>query len=315
MRGLVIKNTGSWYQVRTDDGQFIECKIKGNFRLKGIRSTNPVAVGDRVQIILNQEGTAFINEIEDRKNYIIRRSSNLSKQSHILAANLDQCMLVVTINYPETSTIFIDRFLASVEAYRIPVLLVFNKIDAYSEDDLMLLGALTRIYMQVGYECFHVSSLTGEGMEDVVAALKDKVTVFSGLSGVGKSSLINRVEPGLSLKIAEISDSHDTGKHTTTFAEMFPLSFGGSIIDTPGIRAFGLIHMEKTEISHYFPEIFKRAEDCRFYNCTHIHEPGCAVCEGVEEGAIERIRLDEFLSLAREMRVSAQSLDPDIHLG
>ena len=181
MRGLVIKNTGSWYQVRTDDGQFIECKIKGNFRLKGIRSTNPVAVGDRVQIILNQEGTAFINEIEDRKNYIIRRSSNLSKQSHILAANLDQCMLVVTINYPETSTIFIDRFLASVEAYRIPVLLVFNKIDAYSEDDLMLLGALTRIYMQVGYECFHVSSLTGEGMEDVVAALKDKVTVFSNL--------------------------------------------------------------------------------------------------------------------------------------
>ena len=300
MRGLVIKNTGSWYQVRTDDGQFIECKIKGNFRLKGIRSTNPVAVGDRVQIILNQEGTAFINEIEDRKNYIIRRSSNLSKQSHILAANLDQCMLVVTINYPETSTIFIDRFLASVEAYRIPVLLVFNKIDAYSEDDLMLLGALTRIYMQVGYECFHVSSLTGEGMEDVVAALKDKVTVFSGLSGVGKSSLINRVEPGLSLKIAEISDSHDTGKHTTTFAEMFPLSFGGSIIDTPGIRAFGLIHMEKTEISHYFPEIFKRAEDCRFYNCTHIHEPGCAVIQAVEDGEISESRYFSYVSMFEE---------------
>ena len=300
MRGLVIKNTGSWYTVRTEDGRDIESKIKGNFRLKDIKSTNPVAVGDRVVIDINKEGTAFITEIEERKNYIIRRASNLSKQSHIIAANVDQAVLVVTVNHPVTSIVFIDRFLVSVEAYRIPVILVFNKIDAYSEDDLMLLGALTRIYMQVGYACFHVSSLTGEGMEDVVAALKDKVTVFSGLSGVGKSSLINRVEPGLNLKVAEISDSHDTGKHTTTFAEMFPLSFGGSIIDTPGIRAFGLIHMEKTEISHYFPEIFKRAEDCRFYNCTHIHEPGCAVIQAVEDGEISESRYFSYVNMFEE---------------
>ena len=207
---------------------------------------------------------------------------------------------MVTVNHPVTSTVFIDRFLASVEAYRIPAILVFNKIDLYDEEDLLLLGALTQIYMQVGYECFHVSSLTGEGMEDVVAALKDKVTVFSGLSGVGKSSLINRVEPGLKLKVAEISDSHDTGKHTTTFAEMFPLSFGGYIVDTPGIRAFGVIHMEKTEISHYFPEIFKRASECRFYNCTHIHEPGCAVLEAVEKGEISESRYFSYVSMFEE---------------
>ena len=285
MKGIVVKSTGSWYSVRMDSGEVMECRIKGKFRMKGIKTTNPVAVGDVVKVEVNPDG-AVINR--------------MSKEAHIIAANVDQAVLVVTVNHPVTSTVFIDRFLASVEAYRIPVLLVFNKIDAYSEDDLMLLGALTRIYMQVGYECFHVSSLTGEGMEDVVAALKDKVTVFSGLSGVGKSSLINRVEPGLSLKIAEISDSHDTGKHTTTFAEMFPLSFGGSIIDTPGIRAFGLIHMEKTEISHYFPEIFKRAEDCRFYNCTHIHEPGCAVIQAVEDGEISESRYFSYVSTFEE---------------
>ena len=299
MKGIVVKSTGSWYSVRMDSGEVMECRIKGKFRMKGIKTTNPVAVGDVVEVEVNPDG-AVINRIEDRKNYIIRKSTNLSKEAHIIAANVDQAVLVVTVNHPVTSTVFIDRFLASVEAYRIPVLLVFNKIDAYSEDDLMLLGALTRIYMQVGYECFHVSSLTGEGMEDVGAALKDKVTVFSGLSGVGKSSLINRVEPGLSLKIAEISDSHDTGKHTTTFAEMFPLSFGGSIIDTPGIRAFGLIHMEKAEISHYFPEIFKRAEDCRFYNCTHIHEPGCAVIQAVEDGEISESRYFSYVSMFEE---------------
>ena len=296
MKGIVVKSTGSWYSVRMDSGEVMECRIKGKFRMKGIKTTNPVAVGEVVEVEVNPDGAV----IEDRKNYIIRKSTNLSKEAHIIAANVDQAVLVVTVNHPVTSTVFIDRFLASVEAYRIPVLLVFNKIDAYSEDDLMLLGALTRIYMQVGYECFHVSSLTGEGMEDVVAALKDKVTVFSGLSGVGKSSLINRVEPGLSLKIAEISDSHDTGKHTTTFAEMFPLSFGGSIIDTPGIRAFGLIHMEKTEISHYFPEIFKRAEDCRFYNCTHIHEPVCAVIQAVEDGEISESRYFSYVSMFEE---------------
>ena len=294
-----MKSTGSWYSVRMESGEVLDCRIKGKFRMKGIKTTNPVAVGDVVEVVVNPDG-AVINRIEDRKNYIIRKSTNLSKEAHIIAANVDQAVLVVTVNHPVTSTVFIDRFLASVEAYRIPAILVFNKIDLYDEEDLLLLGALTQIYMQAGYECLHVSSLTGEGMEDVVTALKDKVTVFSGLSGVGKSSLINRVEPGLKLKVAEISDSHDTGKHTTTFAEMFPLSFGGYIVDTPGIRAFGLIHMEKTEISHYFPEIFKRASECRFYNCTHIHEPGCAVLEAVEKGEISESRYFSYVSMFEE---------------
>lgn len=294
-----MKSTGSWYSVRMESGEVLDCRIKGKFRMKGIKTTNPVAVGDVVEVEVNPDG-AVINRIEDRKNYIIRKSTNLSKEAHIIAANVDQAVLVVTVNHPVTSTVFIDRFLASVEAYRIPAILVFNKIDLYDDEDLLLLGALTQIYMQAGYECLHVSSLTGEGMEDVVTALKDKVTVFSGLSGVGKSSLINRVEPGLKLKVAEISDSHDTGKHTTTFAEMFPLSFGGYIVDTPGIRAFGLIHMEKTEISHYFPEIFKRASECRFYNCTHIHEPGCAVLEAVEKGEISESRYFSYVSMFEE---------------
>lgn len=294
-----MKSTGSWYSVRMESGEVLDCRIKGKFRMKGIKTTNPVAVGDVVEVEVNPDGAVIIR-IEDRKNYIIRKSTNLSKEAHIIAANVDQAVLVVTVNHPVTSTVFIDRFLASVEAYRIPAILVFNKIDLYDDEDLLLLGALTQIYMQAGYECLHVSSLTGEGMEDVVTALKDKATVFSGLSGVGKSSLINRVEPGLKLKVAEISDSHDTGKHTTTFAEMFPLSFGGYIVDTPGIRAFGLIHMEKTEISHYFPEIFKRASECRFYNCTHIHEPGCAVLEAVEKGEISESRYFSYVSMFEE---------------
>lgn len=299
MKGIVVKSTGSWYSVRLESGEQIECRIKGKFRMKGIKTTNPVAVGDAVEVEVGAEG-GVISQIMDRKNYIIRKSTNLSKEAHIIAANVDQAMLVVTVNHPVTSTVFIDRFLASVEAYRIPAILVFNKIDLYGEDDLLMLGALTQVYMQAGYECLHVSSLTGEGVEDVVAALKDKITVFSGLSGVGKSSLVNRVEPGLDLKVAEISESHDTGKHTTTFAEMFPLSFGGCIVDTPGIRAFGLIHMEKNEISHYFPEIFKRATDCKYYNCTHIHEPGCAVLEAVENGEISESRYFSYVSMFEE---------------
>lgn len=299
MRGTVVKSTGSWYSVRLESGEQVECRIKGKFRMKGIKTTNPVAVGDVVEIEAGAEG-GVISQIMDRKNYIIRKSTNLSKEAHIIAANVDQAMLVVTVNHPVTSTVFIDRFLASVEAYRISAILVFNKIDLYEEDDLLMLGALTQIYMQAGYECLHVSSLTGEGIEDVVAALKDKITVFSGLSGVGKSSLVNRVEPGLDLKVAEISESHDTGKHTTTFAEMFPLSFGGYIVDTPGIRAFGLIHMEKNEISHYFPEIFKRATGCKYYNCTHIHEPGCAVLEAVENGEISESRYFSYVSMFEE---------------
>lgn len=304
MHGLVIKNTGSWYLVKTDGGEEIECKIKGNFRLKGIRSTNPIAVGDRVKIITNNEGTAFIAEIEDRKNYIIRRASNLSKQSHILAANLDQCMLVVTVNYPETSTIFIDRFLASAEAYRIPVKLIFNKVDAYNDDELHYMNSLIDLYTYIGYPCFKVSAQKGEGIQAIKNELKGKVTLFAGHSGVGKSTLINAILPELNVKTANISTYHNKGMHTTTFSEMFPVEDNGYIIDTPGIKGFGTFDMDEEEVGHYFKEIFQYSKDCKYNNCTHTHEPGCAVRAAVEEHLISESRYTSYLNMLEDKEES-----------
>ena len=296
--GLVIRNTGSWYTVKTDDGgQLIDCKIKGNFRLKGIRSTNPVAVGDHVTLVPNNEGTAFITEIADRRNYIIRKASNLSKQSHIIAANVDQAMLVVTVNYPQTSTTFIDRFLASAEAYRIPVVLIFNKVDILDDDELRYLDMMINLYETVGYECRSISAERGDGVETVMQLLEGKVTVLSGNSGVGKSTLINRLLPDANLRTSEISDAHNTGMHTTTFSEMLPLPSGGYIIDTPGIKGFGTFNIEPEELSGYFKEIFRFSRDCRFSNCTHTHEPGCAVLKAVEDHYIAVSRYQSYLSM------------------
>ena len=299
MHGLVIKNTGSWYTVLTDDGQLFDCKVKGNFRLKGIRSTNPVAVGDRVEIVSNPEGTAFITEIDDRRNYIIRKSINLSKQSHIIAANVDQALLVVTINYPQTSTTFIDRFLASAEAYRVPVILVFNKTDLLNVDEAHYQQMMIALYENVGYECHTISAVTGEGVDQLKSLLPGKITLLSGNSGVGKSTLINRFVPDANLRTAEISDAHNTGQHTTTFSEMIPLSEGW-LIDTPGIKGFGTFDMEPEELTSYFKEIFRFSQDCRFSNCTHTHEPGCAVLQAIENHLIAPSRYQSYLSMLND---------------
>ena len=304
MKGLVIKNTGSWYTVRTDDGRDVESKVKGNFRLKEIRSTNPVSVGDRVNIDINNEGTAFITRIEDRKNYIIRRASNLSKQSHIIAANLDQAMLIVTVNYPITTTVFIDRFLATAEAYSVPVKLVFNKIDRYKGEDKEYLDALINLYTTIGYPCSTLCAKTEEGLDALKAELKDKITLLSGHSGVGKSTIINKLVPGVNLRTGDISEYHNKGMHTTTFSEMIPLPEGGYLIDTPGIKGFGTIEMETAEISHYFPEIFKFSEDCRFNNCSHRHEPGCAVLQALEDHYISESRYKSYLSILEDKEES-----------
>ena len=300
MTGLVIKNTGSWYTVKTDSNQLVECKIKGNFRLKGIRSTNPVAVGDRVSITPNLEGTAFITSIEDRKNYIIRKSPNLSKQSHIIAANVDQAFLVVTINRPVTSTTFIDRFLASAEAYRVPVVLLFNKTDALEDEEREYQQMMIDLYETVGYQCLAISAANGSGMDKVRELLAGKTTVLSGNSGVGKSTLINSLLPDVQLKTAEISDAHNAGTHTTTFSEMLELPEGGYIIDTPGIKGFGTFDIGPEELTSYFKEIFHFSKDCRFNNCTHTHEPGCAVLKAVEEHYIAQSRYLSYLNMLED---------------
>ena len=300
MKGFVIKNTGSWYSVKTDDGKVVECKIKGNFRLKGIRSTNPVAVGDHVEIALNQEGTAFITHIDERRNYIIRKSQNLSKQSHIIAANVDQAFLIVTVNYPQTSTTFIDRFLASAEAYSVPVVLVFNKRDILSDDERHYQQSMVHLYETIGYECREISAATGEGVEGLHKLLKGKITLLSGNSGVGKSTLINQILPEANLRTAEISDAHNTGMHTTTFSEMLELPEGGYIIDTPGIKGFGTFDMEPEELTSYFREIFHFSKDCKFSNCAHTHEPGCAVLKALEEHYIAQSRYQSYLGMLED---------------
>lgn len=292
-KGVVIKSTGSWYLVKQEDGKEVSCKIRGKLRLDGIKSTNPVSVGDIVRL----DDDDVIVDIEPRKNYIVRKSPNLSKQSHIIAANVDQAIIVVTINYPITTTVFIDRFLAAAEAYRIPVSIIFNKTDRYNEEQLKELKELQGVYENIGYPTYRISAKKDEEFDTIIELLKDKVTVIAGHSGVGKSTLINRLQPGINLKTTEISDSHQSGKHTTTFAEMHALSFGGYIIDTPGIRGFGLYHVEKEEIYHFFRELFSVAEKCRYNNCMHINEPGCAVKEAVKSGDIAPSRYNSYLNL------------------
>ena len=300
MQGTVIKSSGSVYGVRAIDGTIVECRVKGNFRLKGIRSTNPVAVGDNVIFDMREDGTAYITEILERRNYIVRKASNLSKQSHILAANLDICFLIVTINHPVTATTFIDRFLAAAEAYRVPMVLVFNKTDLYDDADNEELDYLTALYGSIGYQCLHTSATNGKGIEDLKEMMRGKVSLLAGNSGVGKSSLVNAIAPEIAARVGEISKSHDTGMHTTTYTEMFEFMPDSFIVDTPGVKGFGTYDMEVEEISHYFVEFFELSKDCRYGNCTHTHEPGCAVLEALERGEIAPSRYQSYLSILED---------------
>jgi len=298
MQGLVIKSTGSWYQVHAEDGVNYDCRIKGKFRIKGIQTTNPIAVGDVVDFEMEpNSGNGVINNLHERKNYIIRKSINLSRQSQIIAANMDQAFLVVTLVSPRTSLGFIDRFLATAEAYHIPSTLIFNKLDLFNEAGLEILEEYKSIYENIGYPCYAVSALEGTNMQQLQDLLKEKTTLFSGHSGVGKSSLINVLLPGRDIKTGEVSESSDKGQHTTTFAEMHQLPFGGYLIDTPGIRELGIFDIRPEELGHYFREIRDRMQDCKFHNCRHVNEPGCAVMKAVEEGEIEISRYESYLSI------------------
>lgn len=300
MKGLVYKSTGSWYQVKSDEGNFYQCRIKGKLRLSGIRSTSPVAVGDRVGFDLDDEAIGVIHTIEERENYLVRKSVNLSKQLHIIGANIDLVFLVITLRNPETFTTFIDRFLVSSAAFGIETVLLFNKMDQYTEEELEMVNELKELYTSIGYQSVFCSTKSGQGMSELRNLMKDNTSIFSGHSGVGKSTLINTVAPKLRLKIGEISEQHGQGQHTTTFAEMFDLSFGGRIIDSPGIRGFGIADIDKEEIARYFKEFFKASENCKFNNCQHLSEPGCAVKSKLEDGTIAESRYQSYLSMVLE---------------
>ncbi len=300
MKGLVYKSTGSWYSVKAENGTFYDCRIKGKFRMGGIKSTNPVAVGDHVDFEIEKKGdetVGIISGIDERENYIIRKSVNLSKQTHIIAANIDVAFLLITLNNPPTFTTFIDRFLVTAEAYHIKAVLLLNKIDTYNDDELLEIKLLAALYRKIGYECIGISAATGKNVDKVKELMTNKVTMFSGHSGVGKSTLVNTLEAGLSLKTKKISDQHLQGQHTTTFAEMFDLSFGGQIIDTPGIKGFGVVEIDKEELGNYFPEFFKLKENCKFNNCLHLEEPHCAIKNAVETETIAWSRYKSYVQI------------------
>ncbi|NND77135.1 MAG: ribosome small subunit-dependent GTPase A [Flavobacteriales bacterium] len=299
-KGVVLKSTGSWYQVRNEKGQTIQCRVKGKLRLKDIRSTNPVAVGDKVFFSLEEDGNGIIEKIGNRENYIIRRSTNLSKETHIIAANIDQAFLIVTLQEPFTTTGFIDRFLVTAAAYHIPTVILFNKLDVYDDKADGRLVEYLETYNDAGYECIQMSALKKKGLEKVIERMKDKTTLLSGHSGVGKTTFINAIQPGLDLKTSEVSQLYKQGKHTTTFAEMFPLAMGGFIIDTPGIRSFGVYDIEKKEISHYFPEMLELIDQCKFSDCMHISEPQCAVRQAFERNEIPFTRYKNYLEICND---------------